>query len=255
MDINTFLGIGFALFCILLGNHLEGGHASSLVQVTAFLIVIGGTIGAVIVSLPSADLHALKLGVRSAFKNKKHDPEETIQKLVEFAGIARRDGVLALEQRLGEIEDPFMKQGLSYLVDGVDLSVARDAMETEIHTEFEETNAGGKIFEAAGAFAPTIGVLGAVLGLIHVMSNLSNPDAIGPGIAVAFVATVYGVGFANIVFLPMGAKIKRKAAIERDRKTLIAEGLLSIQEGLNPRVLENKLRAYAGLPPSEGKEG
>jgi chemotaxis protein MotA len=181
-----------------------------------------------------------------ALKNKKVDLAGLIAQLIELAGVARRDGVLALEQRLQAIEDPFLKRSVGYLVDGVDAAVARDALETEIQAEFEDNTLAAKVWESAGGFAPTVGILGAVLGLIHVMENLSDPSKLGPGIAVAFVATVYGVGLSNLVFLPVAAKLKRKLHVEKERKTLIAEGVLSIQAGLNPRVLEEKLKAYAG---------
>jgi chemotaxis protein MotA len=181
-----------------------------------------------------------------ALKNKKVDLAGLIAQLIELAGVARRDGVLALEQRLQAIEDPFLKRSVGYLVDGVDAAVARDALETEIQAEFEDNALAAKVWESAGGFAPTVGILGAVLGLIHVMENLSDPSKLGPGIAVAFVATVYGVGLSNLVFLPVAAKLKRKLHVEKERKTLIAEGVLSIQAGLNPRVLEEKLKAYAG---------
>ena len=135
---------------------------------------------------------------------------------------------------------------MGYIVDGVDATVARDALETEIMREFEEGVIGAKIWEAAGGYAPTVGILGAVLGLIHVMENLNDPSKLGGGIATAFVATIYGVGGANLVFLPFANKIKRKLGIEKERRVLIAEGALSIQAGLNPRVLKEKLLAYAG---------
>jgi len=139
------------------------------------------------------------------------------------------------------------------LVDGVDAAVARDSLETQIHHEFDEDSVAARLFEAAGGYAPTVGILGAVLGLIHVMENLADPNKLGAGIAIAFVATVYGVGIANLIFLPIASKLRRKLVIERDRKTLIAEGVLSIQAGLNPRVLEDKLHAYAGEPPVEAR--
>ena len=183
-----------------------------------------------------------------ALQEKKNDYPGLIQQIVDLAGVARRDGVLALEQRLASIKDPFLKRAVGFLVDGVDSAVARDALETEIHAEFEEGTVGAKVWEAAGGFAPTVGILGAVLGLIHVMENLSDPSKLGGGIAVAFVATVYGVGLANLIFLPVATKIKRKLGLEKERKMLIAEGVLSIQAGLNPRVLEEKLRAYSGGP-------
>lgn len=246
MDILSIGGILLAIVAILGGQALEGGHVGSLLQLTAFLIVIGGTIGAVMLAYPRADfVRGLKLA-KSVFKEEKVDLDGLVKQLVEMAGVARRDGVLALESKLATITDPFLKRAVGFVVDGVDAAVARSALEGQIDAEAEENTVGAKVFESAGGFAPTVGILGAVLGLIHVMENLSNPDAIGPGIAVAFVATVYGVGAANLLFLPMANKIKRRIAIEQERKTLIAEGVLSIQEGLNPRVLEEKLRALSG---------
>jgi chemotaxis protein MotA len=246
MDILSIGGLLLAVVAILGGQALEGGHASSLMQVTAFIIVIGGTIGAVMVAYPRADfVRGLKLG-KAVFKEEKVDLDGLVKQLVEMAAVARRDGVLALEGKLATITDPFLKRAVGFVVDGVDAAVARSALEGQIEAEAEENTVGAKVYESAGGFAPTVGILGAVLGLIHVMENLSNPDAIGPGIAVAFVATVYGVAAANLVFLPMANKIKRRITVEKERKTLIAEGVLSIQEGLNPRVLEEKLRALTG---------
>lgn len=246
MDVTTLGGIVLAIGCILAGQALEGGHVGSILQATAAMIVFGGTIGATLVAFPGNELkRAVKLA-KAAFGSKNNDSEALVTQLVEFAGIARRDGVLALESKLGAVEDPYLKRALQFVVDGVDAGVARDALETERDHEFEEGAAGAKVWESAGAFAPTIGILGAVLGLIHVMENLSDPSKLGGGIATAFVATVYGVGSANIIFLPMGSKLKRKLTADKERKTLIAEGVLAIQEGLNPRVLEEKLRAYAG---------
>jgi chemotaxis protein MotA len=246
MDIATIGGILFAIACILGGQALEGGHAGSLVQATAAIIVVGGTIGAVAVSFPLPDfIRGIKMGSQ-AFKQKKSDVGELIKQVVDLAGVARREGVLALEQRMAELKEPFLKRAVGFLVDGVDAAVARDALETEIAQEFEEGVVGAKVFEAAGGYAPTVGIIGAVLGLIHVMENLSDPSKLGGGIATAFVATVYGVGIANLIFLPLANKLKRKLVVERERKTLIAEGVLSIQAGLNPRVLEEKLAAYAG---------
>lgn len=250
MDKTTLPGIAFSIGMILLGQKLEGGHAGSLIQLTAAMIVFGATLGACMVAMPLADFMAgLKMG-KDTLTERPSDIAQLMTQLVELATIARRDGVLALEGKLAEIKDPFLKRALQFLVDGVEASVARDALEIEIEVEAEERTVGSKLYENFGGFAPTVGVLGAVLGLIHVMENLDNPDAIGPGIAVAFVATVYGVGAANLIALPMANKLKRKVALEKERKTLIAEGVLSIQEGLNPRILEEKLRAYAG---SHGK--
>jgi len=244
MDISIVGGVVLALACILFGQWLEGGHAASLVQATAAIIVIGGTIGAVIVAFPPATVLAGLKMAAAANKKLRDDTADISARLVDLATTARRDGVLALEQKIGELTDPFMQRAVRFVVDGVDARITRDALETEIHHEYEQNLQAAKIWESAGGFAPTIGILGAVLGLIHVMENLSDPSKLGPGIATAFVATVYGVGSSNLLFLPLANKLKLGVARARDRKTIIAEGVLSIQEGINPRVLEEKLKAY-----------
>ena len=246
MDKTTIPGIVFSIAMILIGQKLEGGHASSLVQLTAFMIVIGGALGAVMVAFPLSDIVKAIKDVKLTVTEKPNDIPQLMTQIVELATVARRDGVLALESKLTEIKDPFLKRALGFLVDGVEASVARTSLEQAIEIEAEEDGISGKVWEAYGAFAPTVGILGAVLGLIHVMENLDNPSKLGGGIATAFVATVYGVGGANLIFLPLGGKLKRKAALEKERKVLIAEGVLSIQEGLNPRILEEKLKSYAG---------
>ncbi len=254
MDITTVGGIVAALGLILLGQALEGGHVGSILQATAALIIFGGTLGAVMVAFPRKDfVRGLKL-LRLAFVEPKTDLAALSRTIVEFASLARRDGVLALEGKLGEVDDPVLRRALQFVVDGVDAAVTRDTLEAAVDADYEENVVGAKVWESAGGFAPTIGILGAVLGLIHVMENLSDPSKLGGGIATAFVATVYGVGSANIFFLPWANKIKRKLGAEKERKTLITEGVLSIQEGLNPRVLEEKLRAYTGEEAGGGEE-
>jgi chemotaxis protein MotA len=255
MDITSVGGIIFAFAAILVGQRLEGGHVGSILQLTAAMIVFGGTIGAVAVAFPKKDFfHGLKLA-KMCFAEKNRDMSGIAKQLVDYASVARRDGVLALEGRLGEVTDPFMRRALQFVVDGVDANVTRDTLEGAIDAEYEESEVGAKVWESMGGFAPTVGILGAVLGLIHVMENLNDPSKLGGGIATAFVATVYGVGSANLFFLPFATKIKRKLKLEKERKTLIAEGVLAIQEGINPRVLEEKLRAYTGeeAPPPEKK--
>lgn len=246
MDWTTIGGLCVGLAGILLGQALEGGHVGSILQGTAALIVFGGTLGAVLVSTPLPDFVRGVRMARLAFLHSAPDLGGVTSRIVQLASVARRDGVLALEAKLPEVEDPFLRQGLSYVVDGVDAAVARSSLEAVIDSEHQEGLAGAKVWEAAGGYSPTIGILGAVLGLIHVMENLSDPSKLGGGIAVAFVATVYGVGAANLLYLPLAAKLKRKLALEGERKVVVLEGVLGIQEGLNPRVLEEKLRAFTG---------
>ena len=246
MDLTTIGGILLAILAILGGQALEGGHAGSILQATAAMIVFGGTIGAVMVAFPKKDfVRGLKMGMR-AFTEKKADLEGLAKEIVELSSLARRDGVLALEGKLPGMTDPFLRRAMGFVVDGLDPALTRSTLEAEIDVEHEEQVIAAKVFESAGGFAPTIGILGAVLGLIHVMENLSDPSKLGGGIATAFVATVYGVGSANILFLPMATKLKRKLGLDRERRNLICEGVLSIQEGLNPRVLEDKLKALTG---------
>jgi chemotaxis protein MotA len=251
MDITTIGGLVCGFGFILLGQLLEGGHVGSILQDTAAIIVFGGTFGAVMVAFPKKDfVRGMKM-FGMALKDKKEDLPGLAKQIVELASIARRDGVLALEGKLGDIQDPFLRKALGYVVDGVDASVTRSSLEAAIDAEHEENMVGAKVWESLGGFAPTIGIIGAVLGLIHVMENLSDPSKLGGGIAVAFVATVYGVATANLIYLPVANKLKRKVAIAMERKVLITEGVLAIQEGLNPRVLEEKLRALTGehAPP------
>ena len=244
MDLTTIGGIVLALASIFVGQALEGGHASSLGQATAGIIVLGGTFGATAVAFPMKDfIRGLKLGGQ-VIKDKKNDTASLMQQIVDLAGVARRDGVLALEQRLAEIKEPFLKRAVGFIVDGVDATVARDALEQEIHHSHEEGVVGAKVFESMGGYAPTVGILGAVLGLIHVMENLTDPGKMGSGIATAFVATVYGVASANLLFLPAANKLKLKLEREAQAKTVALEGILAVQLGENPRLIEERLRSY-----------
>ena len=256
MDITTIGGLILGLGCILLGQILEGGHVGSIMQDTAAIIVFGGTFGAVMVSFPKKDFVRGLKSFKLAFTDKKEDMSGVTRQIVDLASTARRDGVLALESKLAEIEDRFLKKALSYVVDGVDATVTRSSLEAAMEAEHQENMQAAKVWEAAGGYSPTIGIIGAVLGLIHVMENLSDPSKLGGGIAVAFVATVYGVASANLLYLPAANKLKRKFVLAMERKVLIIEGVLAIQEGLNPRVLEEKLRALTGEegPPKEQAE-
>lgn len=252
MDFATIVGIVLAIGSIILGQHLEGGHLGSILQLTAFLIVAGGTIGAVLVATPMSDLlRAMKLLKRAFFPGSSH-AVATAQKLVEMAGVARKDGIVALEGLYKEHPDPFFRLAIQHVVDGTNAQLLREILDTDLHVRTEEQVASAKVFESAGGFAPTVGILGAVLGLIHVMENLNDPSKLGSGIAVAFVATIYGVGLANLLFIPLGNKIKRVVHIERTLQEMVIEGALAIQAGQSPRAVEDRLHAYlSGHTPAK----
>lgn len=244
MDFLTIAGIVVALAAIIGGQVLEGGHVGSIMQATAALIVLGGTLGAVLVSYPLSVIMLTLKSLPMIFLEPKGDPAKIINQIVEFAALSRKEGLLALEQKVKTINDPFFKKGLQLVVDGTEPKLIREILEIEISVEEEHLGNAAKPLESAGGFSPTIGIIGAVLGLIHVMNNLADPSKLGPGIAVAFVATVYGVGSANIFFLPMAGKMKLKVKALMMTKELILEGLLSIAIGENPRSIQEKLEGF-----------
>ncbi len=244
MDKISIIGVILGLAAILLGQVLEGGHLGSLLQLTAFLIVIGGTTGAVM--LHSQPRHFVA-GVRMAawvFVPPRLDFGLVLGTLLNWGQQARRNGLLALEAYMQSEKDPFVKRGLAMVVDGAEPEVVRRAMELDIDSYEDHARAAARIWEAAGGYSPTFGILGAVLGLIHVMENLTDPSKLGAGIAVAFVATIYGVGAANLLFLPIANKLKHYITLEVRRREMLAEGLYSIANGENPRLLENRLAGY-----------
>lgn len=242
----SWIGLILGVCGVVVGQILEGGHLSQLTVPTAALIVFGGTLGATILSSTPHELKgAIKGGIKVFFGGKK-DHHALIKQLIQIAGVARREGILALERVVKDIKDPFFSNNLRHIVDGYDPKIMAEMMENHI-IHVEETGAGvAKVYETAGGFAPTIGIIGAVLGLIHVMSNLSDSSKLGAGIAVAFVATVYGVGSANLIFLPMANKLKKIAKAETESYKIIYTGLIGIQNGLNPRIIEDQLHSLHG---------
>jgi chemotaxis protein MotA len=249
MDILSVLGIILSVVAIVGGQHLEGGHLSSLIQGTAFLIVMGGTVGAVMLQFPLPIFLKALGGIGMVFGNVHVDMKGIITKVVELSNVSRKQGLLALEGQMKSLSDPFMAKGVQLVVDGTEPPKIREILEVEVSVLEDEYINSAKVYEAAGGYAPCVGIIGAVLGLIHVMENLADPTALGSGIAVAFVATVYGVGAANLLFLPMGNKIKLKAKDLIAGKLMIVEGLLSVAQGENPRMIEEKLSGF--LPSSK----
>ena len=244
MDKISFFGLFLAVLAILCGQVLEGGHISSLVQPTAMLIVLGGTLGAVMLQSPYAVfVRGLKM-MRWVWYPPRTNQTQVIEQMTSWSYTARREGLLALENTLPQIKDDFIRKGLQLLVDGAEPERLRDIMDVEIGTFENEMKNAMRIWEAAGGYSPTIGILGAVLGLIHVMENLSEPAKLGAGIAVAFVATIYGVGLANLVFLPVANKIKVHIQRQVVQREMVLDGLVGIAHGDNPRVIESRLQAY-----------
>lgn len=244
MDVLSILGLLLGVTAILLGQHLEGGHLSTLLNGPAMLIVMGGTIGAVMVQTPlNTFLRALRM-IIWAFLPPRIYFSETIQQIIAWSRTARREGLLGLENIDFEDIDEFAQKGLQLLVDGSEPESIRKVLDIEIDSREKFDQQGAKVFESMGGYSPTIGIIGAVLGLIQVMGNLSDPARLGDGIAVAFVATIYGVGAANLIFLPIANKLKTYAMEFSLHRELILEGIVSIAEGENPRNIEAKLLGY-----------
>jgi chemotaxis protein MotA len=246
-DINPLIGIVLGLGLIGVGHVLEGGRMGSLMQLAAALIVFGGTLGAVLISFSFADLRHAIGALRHVVFDQARNPEDVIASIGRFAVKARKEGIMKLEDDVDQTDDPFLRRGLSLAVDGATPTTIRTMLEGESMSRFDSEEAPARVFESAGGYAPTVGILGAVLGLINVMENLSDPTKLGSGIAVAFVATVYGVGSANLIFLPIATKLRAIAAREARRREVITEGILAIQEGLNPRLIDQKLRGLFAI--------
>lgn len=261
MNFGPLIGIFVALGMILLGNVIEGGHLGAIVGGPAAMIVLGGTVGAVIVQFPGSTLKGAIKAAGATFKKPTVDMAKLVDEIVDYANRARRDGMLALEKVAATSSDPFLAKALMMAIDGADSTSLRQTMEIAIGQFEEHGEDAAKVYEALGGYSPTIGIIGAVLGLIHVMSNLSDIGAVGAGIAGAFVATIYGVAFANIIFLPFAGRIKLGVRDGVQRMEMMLTGVLAIQEGMNPKLVRERLgeflhkehgeKSKAGAPASE----
>jgi chemotaxis protein MotA len=244
MDKISFAGLTLGLATILVGQVLEGGHVSSLIQPTAMLIVLGGTLGAVMLQSPLPVFMAgMKMGAWVFFPPVV-DPQKLISDVGRWSHVARKEGLLALEAQITALPDPFSRKGLQLLVDGAEPERLREVLEVEIGAYEANLKLASKIWESAGGYSPTIGILGAVMGLIHVMENLSDPAKLGSGIAVAFVATIYGVGAANLIFLPIAKKLMANIGRLVTLREMLVDGLVGIANGDNPRIVESRLQGY-----------
>ncbi len=249
MKATTAIGIAVALIGILAGAMIEGTNPAALINIPALLIITGGTMGA---TMASHSIERLKGGPKlaiRAFKGESADPGEIIRTMVALSEKARRNGLLALEEDVAQLDDAYTRKGLQLVVDGTDSDLVRSVMEAEIDAMAQRHNESAKIFRDASGFAPTIGILGTVMGLVAVLANLDEPSVLGPHIAGAFLATLYGVGSANVLFLPIANKLAQMSEHEQHHRTMVLEAVLSIQAGDNPRILSEKLESY--LPPDE----
>lgn len=244
MDILSIIGVILAFVAIIGGNYLEGGHVGALLNGPAAIIVIGGTLGAAFIQTPLPIFKRSLVIVRWIFVPPQLRMQEGIVRIIEWSTTARKEGLLGLET-LADLEpDPFVRKGLHLLVDGNEPEAMRSIMEVDLITQESRDLMAAKVYESMGGYSPTIGIIGAVMGLIHVMGNLADPSALGSGIAVAFVATIYGVALANLFLLPMANKLKSVVMQQSRYREMLLEGLLSIAEGENPRAIEMKLEGF-----------
>ncbi|GAV22528.1 flagellar motor protein [Carboxydothermus pertinax] len=244
MEIMVVLGVVLAFASLITGFLMEGGTISALVAPSAALIIFGGTIGASIVAFSTEEVLAIPKYFKIMLTQKLPNELEVVKQIVTLSQKARREGLLALENDLPNIKDDFLRRGLQLIVDGTDPELFRSILENEIYAIAERHRAGAEFFEAAGGYAPTMGIIGTVMGLVHVLGQLSTPDKLGPAIAMAFTATLYGVSSANILWLPFSAKLKNLSKKELLIREMMLEGLVSLQEGHNPLLIEEKLRSF-----------
>ncbi len=254
MDKATIIGIVLGIGAVIGGQTLEGGNIHSIMQVTAAIIVFGGTFGAVFLSFPFHNVIGGFKGIKKIIKEPPQDPYQIIAQITNYGNKARKEGILSLEKEVKNVEDPFLKKALTMAVDGVEPNMIREAMGNELEYSDEHGKVDSKIFKAAGGYAPTIGILGAVLGLIHVMENLNDPSKLGAGIATAFVATVYGVGSANLLFLPISNKLEVRHRHEMIIKEMILEGVVAVSTGENPRLIEEKLNSFLSEKQKQNRQ-
>ena len=245
----TAIGIVCAFGALLLASIMEGTNPMAFMNIPALLLIVGGTSGAVMASTNFQTFMAMPKGMIMSFKGSSVESSGVIQDMVTLAEKARRNGLLALEEDVAKIDDAYTKKGLQLVVDGTDSDLVRTILESEVDGMAQRHGQIAGMFTTAGGFAPTLGIIGTVMGLIHVLENLSAPSTLGPAISGAFIATLYGVSSANLLFLPIGNKLKEMSAAEVNHRYMVLEAILSIQAGDNPRVLAEKLEAY--VPPAK----
>jgi chemotaxis protein MotA len=249
MKAATAIGIGAATAALLLSAMMEGTSPASFINISALIIIVGGTSGATLASVGMEGMKKIPALWKIVLSAEPPEYAERVSLLVSLAEQARREGLLALDAKLSEIDDEFTRKGLQLVVDGSDPALVREVLEAEIDGMMARHHEGAAPFEKAGGYAPTMGIIGTVMGLVHVLQNLAAPSTLGPAISVAFIATLMGVGAANVIFLPVASRLKAMSTQEVELRTLTLEGILSVQAGDNPRIVAEKLKSY--VPPAE----
>ncbi|MHB8997398.1 MAG: flagellar motor protein [Armatimonadota bacterium] len=244
MDFATIIGLVVAFGALGASVVLEGGNLRELLSVPALIIVFGGTLGATLISVPLQDFMRLPNLLKLTFFPHAFDHADTAREIVRLAALARRNGLLQLESEVANLKDPFLTKGLSLVIDGTDSEMIRETMDTEIMTMEARHKAGAKVFNLMGGLAPTMGVIGTVMGLVNMLANVNDPATMGPAIATAFLATLYGVASANLVFLPVATKLAARSVEETQQREILMEGLMSMQGGLSPMLVEERLKSF-----------
>ncbi len=253
MKAASAIGIGAGVFALLFASMMEGTQPMAFFNIPALIIVLVGTGAATLSSVGMDTMKKIPALYKMAFGPPELDMRGRVELIVSLAEQARREGLLALDAQLAEIDDDFTRKGLQLVVDGTDPELVREILDAEIDGMTTRHAAGANAFEKAGGFAPTMGIIGTVMGLVHVLQNLSNPSMLGPAISTAFIATLLGVGAANVIFLPVGARLRALSSAEAELRILTVEGILSVQAGDNPRVVGDKLRSF--VAPAERGDG
>src|SRR5919107_1318188 len=249
MKASSAIGLAIAVGGLFMGATMEGAPVMAVINPSAMMIVLGGTLGVTIIGTSMDRIKAIPSLFMKVFSAEVHDLRGRVTELVGFAEKARRDGLLALDDELNKVEDEFLRRGMQLVVDGTDPDMVAEVLDSEVESMGRRHSAGAQPFEKAGGFAPTMGIIGTVFGLVHVLENLDSPETLGPAISAAFIATLLGVGVANVVFLPTANRLKQLSAAEKEFRMLTIEGILGIQAGDNPRVLTDKLLTF--VPPDQ----
>lgn len=253
MDIATIGGLLLAVGGILASVIMDGGHLGTLISPSALVLIIGGTLGMTMMSYPLAEITALPGIILSAFFTPRRNPNALIEQLVAMAEKARKEGLLALQDEAAKLDNPMLARGVNLIVDGTDPEVVRNTLETQVKLQEAHAMNRAGILDTAGGYAPTVGIIGTVMGLVHVLGNLSNAEKLGPAIAIAFLATFYGIGTANLFWLPLAAKLKQNIHGETTTGEMIIHGIVSLQTGEAPRAMKEKLEVFLVHKAKEGK--